>query len=397
MKRATALLLSLALMLSGCGQKSSERQTAVTANPAVIEEFLPHYDSLDDPDLLEHLEDQVYLDAVTSLNSEDYVVENVSAIYISKEYLEEAAYNSQENIYFGHTLSELDEIFQGKKYIFTLGEDGTTKVEELQEIQDTTTVSMLKNVAIGSGVILVCVTVSVVSAGAGAPAMSMIFAVSAAGAGTKAVSDAAFDGITAGVIRGLETGDFNEAVKAGAMQASESFKWGAISGGITGGLGETFALKVATKNGLKMNEAAKIQKESLLPMNVIKQLHSMDEYKIYKEAGLRPEMVNGKTALLPNINLDYKSFYQDQELTNLQRMRKGLPPIDPKSGKPYQLHHIGQKFKATLAVLTERQHQGNAAILNIAGKKSEVPHGTEFAKVRRDFWRYVGNVIYAGK
>jgi hypothetical protein len=68
------------------------------------------------------------------LDSEDYFVENVSAVYVSKEYLEELAFNSQSNIYFGCTLAELNELFQGSRYVFTLGEDGTTTVRELQEI-----------------------------------------------------------------------------------------------------------------------------------------------------------------------------------------------------------------------------------------------------------------------
>ena len=45
-----------------------------------------------------------------------------------------------------------------------------------------------------------------------------------------------------------------------------------------------------------MNEAAIIQADSNLPMDVISQLHSMDEYLVYKEAGLKPVMVNGRVA-----------------------------------------------------------------------------------------------------
>ena len=163
-------------------------------------------------------------------------------------------------------------------HIFTLSEDGTTTVQELQEIEDVSTETMLKNVAIGTGVILVCVTVSVVSAGVGAPAVSMIFAASATTAETFAISSAVFGGISAGVVRGIQTGDFNEAMKAAAMGATEGFKWGAISG--------------ATKSGLTMNEAAFIQADSNLPIDVISQLHSMDEYLIYEDAGLKTMMVN---------------------------------------------------------------------------------------------------------
>ena len=76
------------------------------------------------------------------------------------------------------------------------------------------------------------------------------------------------------------------------MGATEGFKWGAISGAIIGGGSEAFLLKSATKSGLTMNEAAFIQADSNLPIDVISQLHSMDEYLIYEDAGLKTMMVN---------------------------------------------------------------------------------------------------------
>lgn len=406
MKRLIALFLSVVMLLTGCGQVQPQSTppnenndvTEITESetePIVWEDVEPQYDSLDDEQLLAHIEDLVYRDTVVSLNSEEYFVENVSAVYISKEYLDEVAFNSQSNIYFGYTLAELDEVFQGTKYIFTLDEDGTTTVQELQEIEDNSTETMLKNVAIGTGVILVCVTVSVVSAGVGAPAVSMIFAASAATAETFAISSAAFGAVSAGVVRGIETGDFKEATEAAAMGATEGFKWGAISGAIVGGGSEVFALKSAIASGLTMNEAAIIQADSNLPIDVISQLHSMDEYLVYKDAGLKTVMVNGRTALIQNIDLDYVSQLPDgTEVTNLVRMQKGYAPLDPATGKAYQLHHIGQKADGTLAVLTENQHQGNAAILNITGKESEIIR-SEFATTRKDFWEYLGKSVFA--
>ena len=254
---------------------------------------------------------------------------------------------------------------------------------------------MLKNVAIGTGVILVCVTVSVVSAGAGAPAVSMIFAASAKTGTVMALSSGGFGAISAGIVRGIQTGDFEEAVEAAAMAGSEGFKWGAISGAAVGGAQEAFILKSATKNGLTMNQAAIIQKESNLPMDVISQLHSMDEYLVYKEAGLKPVMVNGRVALVQDIDLNFVSTLPDgTEVTNLVRMQKGYAPLDPATGKAYQLHHIGQKADGTLAVLTESQHQGNSAILNIVGKSSEIERQA-FATTRSEFWTYAGNHIFA--
>ena len=372
-----------------------DNTSSETVDPVVWEDAEPHYNALDDTLLLAHIEDLIYTETITALDSEEYFVESVNAVYISKEYLEEVAFNSQSNIYFGYTLDELNALFQGTRYIFTLGENGNTTVQELQEIEDVNTETILKNVAIGTGVILICVTVSVVSAGVGAPAVSMIFAVSATTAETMALSSAAFGGISAGIIRGIQTGDFNEAIEAAALSGSEGFKWGAITGAVLGGTSEAFLLKAATKSGLTMNEAAIIQADSGLPIDVISQMHSLNEYLVYKEAGLKPIMVNGRIALVQNIDLDYVSQLADgTDVTNLVRMQRGLAPLDPATGKAYQLHHIGQKADGTLAVVTEAQHQGNSAILNIVGKESEI-NRAGFATVRKEFWEYMGKVVFA--
>ena len=404
MKRIIALFLCFAIFLTSCSQSQlqatnpdnmPDNTSSETVDPVVWEDAEPHYNALDDTLLLAHIEDLIYTETITALDSEEYFVESVNAVYISKEYLEEVAFNSQSNIYFGYTLDELNALFQGTRYIFTLRENGNTTVQELQEIEDVNTETILKNVAIGTGVILICVTVSVVSAGVGAPAVSMIFAVSATTAETMALSSVAFGGISAGIIRGIQTGDFNEAIEAAALSGSEGFKWGAITGAVLGGTSEAFLLKAATKSGLTMNEAAIIQADSGLPIDVISQMHSLNEYLVYKEAGLKPIMVNGRIALVQNIDLDYVSQLADgTDVTNLVRMQRGLAPLDPATGKAYQLHHIGQKADGTLAVVTEAQHQGNSAILNIVGKESEI-NRAGFATVRKEFWEYMGKVVFA--
>lgn len=83
-----------------------------------------NFNGLNDPKLLQYVEDTVYSNLVETFASEDYIIENVHAVYISKEYLEEIAYNSQANIFFGYTLAELEDQFQGTKYIFALDENG---------------------------------------------------------------------------------------------------------------------------------------------------------------------------------------------------------------------------------------------------------------------------------
>lgn len=329
-------------------------------------------------------------------------MENVEAVYISKEYLEEAAYNSKSNIYFGYTKDELDKQFLGTKYVFTLGDDGKTTVEKFEPYDDTYD-KILLNVAIGTGVILVCVVLTVATEGAGAPAAAAIFAASAKSGAIAAASSALIGGTAAGVITGIETEDFDESMKAAMLSGSEGLKWGAITGALTGGASEAIALKGATSGGLTMNQVAQIQKESKYPLDLIKQFKSMDEFNIYfNEAKLTTGMINGRTALLPKDTLNSKGFLNFKskqpdgtEITNLQRMLNGNAPIDPATNKALQLHHIGQKADGTLAVLTESQHQGNSQILNIAGKSSEIDRAA-FAKTREEFWKSAGKLLQKG-
>lgn len=109
MKKLCSLLLALVL-LAGCA----------------LGESAPEFRRMGDAALLPYLENSLYEQLVSDLDSSDYFVENVQAVYISQEYLDELAFNSQENVYFGYTLSELNAQFQGEKYIFTLGENNET-------------------------------------------------------------------------------------------------------------------------------------------------------------------------------------------------------------------------------------------------------------------------------
>lgn len=421
MKRILALLLSGTMLLTGCSssvsndndilssqtdmkielQEESSETTEETKNvtESNIEELVwtdirPEYTDFDD-ELIAHVEDLVYMEAVQSLDDEKFFVENVSAVYISQEYLDEVAFNSQSNIYFGYSLAELDEIFEGTRYIFTLGEDGTTDVKELVEIEDTDTDTIIKNVAIGTGVILVCVTVSVLTAGTGsAAAISVIFATAAKTAAVAAGSSAAIGGVSAGVVRGIETGDMNEALDAAVLGASEGFKWGAITGAVSGGAAGTVkyakamkALKGTELVGITKQQAAAIQMETGFPVDVIKQFTKYEQYEICQKAGLMAKMVNGKTALVRKLDLN---FVDDMGRTNLQRMQQGLAALDPATGKAYQLHHIGQKADSTLAILTESEHMqgGNNTIWHNLDKATEVHGvGNNWDAQRQTFWK----------
>lgn len=388
MKRLFSIILVISLLaLTSCDTTPVSEKTLpeIEQTESYVKPETLEFSGLDDPKLIPYFDDMVYSNLVDDINSSDYFIENVESTYISKEFIEEKLYNSQQNIYFGFNLQDLEKQFEGEKYIFSLGENDETVVKPFKGYDDSFEKNIIKNVAIGTGVILTCVTISVVTGGTGAAAISVIFASSAKTAATFAVSGSVLSGVSAGIITGIQTKDFDKAITTAATKASEGFKWGAISGALAGGLKEAMVLKGATLNGLSMNEAAVIQKESGYPIEVIKQFKSIDEYNVYKNAGLTTDMVSGKLALVRDIDLDYVSELGGRKVTNLQRMQQGYAPIDPETGLSYQLHHINQNPNGTLAVLKQSEHQGNSAILNIFGKESEIDRAA-FDSVRKAFW-----------
>lgn len=384
-----SLVLVISIVMSGCSFQLSDktRGNEDKSNVRMKESNMENvsFTGLNDPELQSYIEENVYQAVLKNIDTNEYFVENVQAVYISQEYIDDLTYNSQSNIFFGYTLADLDMEFEGEKYVFNVDDNGKTKVELFEEYDDTYE-QIIKNVAIGTGVILICVTVSVITAGADAPAIAYIFAGAAKSGTGFALSSAAIGGTASSAITYAKTGNVEESLKQGALDASEEFKWGAILGSVTGGVGKACALKGVTLNGLSINEAALIQKESKWSPKTIKQIKSLEEYKVYKKAGLIEKEVNGQKALVKNIDLEYVSKLSDgSKITNLERMKKGYSPIDAATGKAYQLHHIGQKSEGTLAILTEAEHQGNASILNISGKISEIDR-TAFNKVRKEFW-----------
>ena len=426
------LICSIALMGASCAYGESYAFEPYELIDGQFERV--PYNGLNDPNLLRYVEGSVFSDLTMRFDGTDYRIENVTAGYMSKEYLEEVAYNSQANVFFGYTLDELDAQFQGTRYVFTLGANGETEVVPFEAYDDTYE-RVLMNVAIGTGVILICVTVSVVTAGAGAPAISLIFATSAKTAAIYAAESGAVSAVIAGTVTGIQTGDFDAALKAGALAGSESFKWGAIGGSILGGASELVMLKMAARGGLTLDEVAIIIQESDLPANFIQQIHSMDEYyellavaeqgglaiqdicticlstgypmevvKLFRsteegiiyfeQAGLFSETINGEAVLIRSIDLNYTSELAGKMVTNLERMKEGYAAIDPVTGEAFQLHHIGQNIDSPLAILTRLEHTGggNNAILhdpNIANGSGvhSLLSETEWAAQREEFWK----------
>ncbi|TNV09785.1 hypothetical protein FH968_23200 [Buttiauxella sp. B2] len=77
--------------------------------------------------------------------------------------------------------------------------------------------------------------------------------------------------------------------------------------------------------------------------------------------------------------------------TNIQRMEKGLAPID-KNGQSINLHHMLQKQDGPIAEVTQDFHTDNRNVIHI--NDNSIPSGidrSEFNKWRADYWKQRAN------
>jgi len=131
-------------------------------------------------------------------------------------------------------------------------------------------------------------------------------------------------------------------------------------------------------------ERERIKDENGWSDEIIDQIGSVEEYEIYRDAGLEEKDVNGKPCLAKSeIDFDQKDEFGR---TNKERMEQGLPPLD-KDGKPIELHHIGQKSDASLAELGQGEHRGkgNDGVLHDKTKETEIDR-IAFGKEKADHW-----------
>lgn len=143
------------------------------------------------------------------------------------------------------------------------------------------------------------------------------------------------------------------------------------------------------QEGLTDEEKAKIKEETGWSDEIIDAIGSMEEYEIYKNAGLVEVEIDGKKCLVRN-DIDWNQK-DAMGRTNRERAEQGLSPIN-KDGKVIELHHIGQHADSPLAELTTEEHRGkgNDTILHNKTKESEIDRQA-FAKERNEHWEARAN------
>lgn len=88
---------------------------------------------------------------------------------------------------------------------------------------------------------------------------------------------------------------------------------------------------------------------------IIDNVKNLKQFEVLKNAELTEIEINGKKCLIKeNIDLDYTDA---DGISNRDRISRGLAPLDSETGKPLELHHLGQKADSPLVELTEEEHR----------------------------------------
>ena len=318
-------------------------------------------------ELLEYVESFVYADLADTLDPEMCIIEEVSATYVSKEYLEELEYNSHANVFFGYNLDDINKIYQGTRYVFTLGDSGSTTVEEFEEFQKDTIEKIIKDIIVGSSIILVTVVLTIATkhyaiGRESSKAIRYIYTISKEAARksvTNAISLSVIGGTTSAIAEAYETGDFENIMESTFLGVSEGFSMGAMFGvveGIASGIfikGNRCYFKPGTEQAKKYPDGVKITKDK-----------NGAEYLRFEEYAINTVKFDMPTieAAINNTGLN-GNYVHDAKLANAKCGYKNTP-----SG--YVWHHVEDMMTMILvpqdlhsARFHGLSHKGGAALI----------------------------------
>ena len=117
---------------------------------------------------------------------------------------------------------------------------------------------------------------------------------------------------------------------------------------------------------LTEEEKVKVKSETGWSDEIIDNIENMRQYEVLKDANLEEVEINGRPCLIKkDINLDYTDA---DGISNRDRIKRGLAPIDEKTGRPLELHHLGQKADSPLVELSIEEHRTGEYV---DGKKNQ--------------------------
>jgi len=103
-----------------------------------------------------------------------------------------------------------------------------------------------------------------------------------------------------------------------------------------------------------------------------------------------PVEINGNKVYQRNDLFDPNAV-DSRGRTNIQRMGKGLAPLDS-NGQSINLHHMLQKQDGPIAEVTQSFHTDNRSVIHV--NDNSIPSGidrNEFNKWRSDYWKQRSN------
>jgi len=121
--------------------------------------------------------------------------------------------------------------------------------------------------------------------------------------------------------------------------------------------------------GLTDKEKAIIKKETGWSDEIIDYIENMEQYEIYKKAGVHEAEIDGRKCLIKDIDMDY--IDPKTGLSNRELMQRGRSPIDAKTGEKIELHHMGQGYDSPLVELCENSEHGDGNHSVLHTKKEE--------------------------
>lgn len=226
-----ALPLCFALALQGCGVPSQGNTTTESTTTQGASQTAENTQKISDAGFVQNLQDGVYNMIVSDLNesgsTKQIEVQEVKAVYLSKEYIEQYSFNSKETKFFGSTLAELEAKFGDQKYVFDIDENGHTVCHAVNDY-DNTFEKVSEVALLGTGVILISVTLA--CAAGGAPVTALV-ACTGPSAGAITANQAQIALLAASsAVAIFDNGDVGDAAKDIAFDTGSDFIMQAIGG-----------------------------------------------------------------------------------------------------------------------------------------------------------------------
>lgn len=164
---------------------------------------------------------------------------------------------------------------------------------------------------------------------------------------------------------------------------------------ISGNNSEVFSEpETALKERLSNEEKLKIKEETGWSDGIIENVQNIKQYDVLKSAGLKEVEVNERKCLIKeNIDLEYTDA---DGISNQDRIERGLAPLDSNTGKPLELHHLGQQVDSPLVELTMEEHRTgeyedgkkNQSLWHDNTVETEVHHeGNTWSQERKAHWK----------